>query len=57
MSGIFSMSDADEDRGSDEECLSREAMKKMTAALVEAKTKKKPQDEEDEEDTKKRKRR
>ena len=48
---------ADEDSGSDEECLSREVMKRMTAALVEAKTKKKPQDDEDEEDPKKRKRR
>ncbi len=48
---------ADEDSGSDEECVSREAMKRLTALLVEAKTKKKPQDEDDEEDPKKKRKR
>ena len=48
---------ADEDSGSDEECLSRDAMKRNTVALVDAKTKKKPQDDDDEEDSKKKRKR
>lgn len=45
----------DDDSGSDEDVMTREAMKKNTQALVDAKTKKKPDDEE-ETGTKKRKR-
>ena len=47
---------ADEDSGSDKECLTREAMKKRTASLVNSKTNKKPLDGEEEDDAKKRKR-
>lgn len=48
---------SDEDSGSDEECIGREAMKRVTAALVESKTKKKVQDDDDEEDSKKKRKR
>lgn len=51
-----SLPSSDEDSGSDEEVLTREAIKKTTALLVEAKTKKKPQDDEEEEEGRGRKR-
>ena len=48
---------ADEESGSEEEFVGREAMKRATVALVEAKTKKKVQDDDEDEGTKKRKKR